>query len=373
MGDESPVGRGATQAQPAAGSLVVGPGVLLASPAMSTDDSTNGSPSPAPRDTIVRCALYSSGRRVRDLEIAEARGLRYGPGDFVWVGLVEPSETTLREVQRTFGLHDLAVEDALRAHQRPKLEEYGESFFVVLRTASWNDERVGIDLAESHFFVGPHYLVSVRHGSDASFAEVRARCEAAPEQLARGSIYAFYQLMDFVVDHYFPVVDALEESIEALAERLFSDLLEPQLMQNIFRLRSEIRSFKQAVLPLLEVCNRLTRPGLALVPEESRLYFRDIYDHVIRVNEAVDNQREVLHAAFEGNLALVSVRQNETMRKLAGWAAIIAVPNLLAAIWGMNLGGLPGQSLDWAFFTMVGTMLVLSVVMFVGFRRSGWL
>ena len=322
---------------------------------------------------IVNCAAYAGGRRVADVRIEDISEVLKQPDRFLWIGLHEPEEDLLRKVQQEFGLHDLAIEDALRAHQRPKLEIYGDSLFIVLRTAQLNRAERRIDFGETHFFVGPRYIVSVRHGASLSYAEVRARCEATPHLLEKGPGFVLHALMDFIVDQYFPIVEALEDELQALEEEIFGESFSRETTKRIYRLQRDLVEVKRAFSPLVDICNRLIRFDIQLIPEDTRPYFRDVYDHVIRINEMVDALRELLTTALEANLSLIAVSQNEAMKKLAAWAAIIAVPTMIAGIYGMNFRHMP--ELDWSF----GYPLVMAVtfglcgVLYFGFKRSGWL
>ena len=267
---------------------------------------------------IVNCAAYADGRRVADIAL-EAIGEHVArDGHFVWVGLYEPSEEILRRLQGALDLHELAVEDAHRAHQRPKLEEYGTGIFVVLRTAAWAEGDANVDLGETHLFIGPRYLVSVRHGSAQGYADVRVRCESTPRLLAHGTGFVLYALMDAVVDRYFPVIDRFEEELDGLEDAIFSGQAERRTTERIYELKSAVIALKRAVSPLMDVCNRLVRYDQGLVTDECRPYFRDVYDHVVRINESVDNLRELLSSALEANLSLTSIRQNEVMKTLGG-------------------------------------------------------
>jgi magnesium transporter len=326
---------------------------------------------PAPDAMVIDCAAYADGRRVADLALDDIAGALATPDQFVWLGLFEPSEELLRTVQQTFHLHDLAVEDAHRAHQRPKIEEYGDSLFLVLRTAQRHDGAVRF--GETHVFVGARYVVAVRHGASLSYAEVRTRCESTPALLARGPGFVLYALMDFVVDHYFPVADALEEELERLEEEVFGGTFRRETTERIYALKRDLVALKRAVAPLVEVCNHLVRFDVELVPEDTRVYFRDVYDHVVRINETLDTLRELLTAALEANLSLVSVRQNEVMKRLAAWAAILAAPTAIAGIYGMNFDVMP--ELHWRYgypFVMAG-IGVICAALFAGFKRAGWL
>ncbi len=320
--------------------------------------------------TVVNSAAYADGHKVGDVAIDDISTILETENQFVWIGVHEPTEDLLRKLQKEFGLHDLAVEDALCAHQRPKLEEYGNGFFAVLRTASLQDGEIGF--GETHIFIGPHYVVAVRHGASLPYTEVRARCESAPQLLRRGPGFVLYALMDFVVDHYFPIVDALEDQLESLEEDLFQEQFNRQLTQQIYDLKRDLVLIKRAISPLVEMCNRLVRFDTSLIQEDMRPYFRDVYDHVIRINETVDNLRELLTAALEANLSLISVAQNDVMKKLAAWAAIIAIPTLVAGIYGMNFENMPELHWRYGYFGLMGALAALCAFVHSRFKRAGW-
>jgi magnesium transporter len=322
---------------------------------------------------VVNCAAYAGGRRVADLEIEKIGSVLREEDRFVWIGLHEPTEDLLKEVQQAFGLHDLAIEDAHRAHQRPKLERYDESLFVVLRTAQMNPDQRRIEFGETHLFVGPRYVVSVRHGASLSYADVRARCEATPRLLGKGPGFVLYALLDFVVDHYFPIVDALEDELESLEDKIFGEEFSRETTRRIYELKRDLLEVKRAVSPLVDVCNRLMRFDLDLIPDDTRPYFRDVYDHVIRINEIVDNLRELLTSALEANLSLISVSQNDAMKKLAGWAAIFAVPTMIAGVYGMNFKWMPELETPLGYPVVMGVMLGACGFLYYQFKRSGWL
>jgi magnesium transporter len=321
---------------------------------------------------VVNCAAYTGGRRVADVEVKDIGEVLKQTDRFIWIGLHEPKEDLLRQVQQEFGLHDLAIEDAHRAHQRPKIEWYGESLFVVLRTAQMNREQGRIDFGETHIFVGARYVVSVRHGSSLSYAEVRSRCETTPQLLCKGPGFALYALMDFIVDQYFPIVDVLEDELEALEAEIFGEAFSRETTHRIYQLKRQLLEVKRAVSPLVDMCNRLMRFDLELIPEDTRPYFRDVYDHVIRINEMVDTLRELLTTALEANLSLIAVGQNEVMKKLAGWAGIIAVPTMIAGLYGMNFDFMPELRWSFGYPLVLGGMLVACGSLYVYFKRSGW-
>jgi magnesium transporter len=322
---------------------------------------------------VVKCAAYAGGQPVGDVRIEDVSEVLRQQDRFVWIGLQEPDEPLLRLVQQEFGLHDLAIEDALRAHQRPKVEQYGDSLFVVLRTVHADRDHDVIDWGETHIFVGPRYVVSVRHGRSLSYSDVRARCESAPGLLGKGPGFVLYALMDFIVDQYFPVVDALEAALDGIEEEIFGRGFKRDTTERIYRLKRELVDVKRAVSPLVDVCNRLMRFDLPLIAEDTRLYFRDVYDHVVRINDMVDSARELLTTALEANLSLISVSQNDAMKQLAGWAAIIAVPTMIAGVYGMNFRHMP--ELDWPLGYPVVMLLMIGLcgLLYLRFRRAGWL
>ena len=323
---------------------------------------------------VVNAAAYAAGCKVRDVAIGEIGDVLREADQFVWIGVHEPDEALLRALQQAFGLHDLAVEDALRAHQRPKLEEYGESLFVVLRTAQLErDGGCQVAFGETHVFVGPRYVLTVRHGPSLSYTEVRTRCESTPSLLRKGPGFVLYALMDFVVDHYFPIVDALEDELGGLEDAIFGGTFTPATTERIYDLKRDLVGLKRAVSPLVEVCNRLVRFDVKLIPEDARLYFRDVYDHVIRINETIDNLRELLTTALEANLSLISVRQNEVMKRLGAWGAIVAVPTLIAGVYGMNFEFMPELHWRWAYPVAGGVMVAACAALYARFKRAGWL
>ncbi len=323
---------------------------------------------------IVNCAVYTGGCKVADIPLDQAGEWAARDGHFVWIGLHEPTEDEMHLVQAELDLHDLAVEDAHRAHQRPKIEEYGDGLFVVLRAAQWNETKRTIERGETHVFVGPRYVVSVRHGETGSYALVRERCQATPTHLAYGPGFVLYAIMDFVVDNYFPVLEAMEDRVEQLEKRIFGDRPDRDAALRIYETKRRLITMKRAVSPLVEVCNRLIRyDAHTLIPDEVRPYFRDVYDHVVRINDAVDGLRELLSSALDANLAMTSIRQNDVMKQLAGWAAIVAVPTLLAGIWGMNFEFMPELRRPWGYPLALALIGGVMGLLFFRFRRAGWL
>lgn len=338
----------------------------MAEPAVSTAASSS-----LPADQVVACVAYAGGKRIGNVEIDDISEILRFEGQFIWIGLYEPGEELLRKMKEEFGLHELAVEDALAAHQRPKLEEYGDSLFVVLRTARLVDK--AIEFGETHIFVGKRYIVTVRHGASSPYTPVRIRCESSPSHLRMGPGFVLYAVMDYVVDQYFPVIGELEDILEEIEEIVFGGTFTRDTTERIYHLKRQLVRLKRAVSPLVDVCNRLVRFDLSLLPAETQPYFRDVYDHAVRINESVDLLREILSTALEAHLSLVSVSQNEITKKLAAWAAIIAVPTMVAGVYGMNFQFMPELQWRYGYFLALGSMFGICGTLYAWFRKAEWL
>jgi magnesium transporter len=322
---------------------------------------------------VVACAAYAGGCRVADVAIEDISEVLTQEDRFVWIGLYEPDEPLLKEVQAEFGLHDLAIEDAHLAHQRPKLERYGDSLFIALRTAQPDREQGRIAFGETHLFVGARYVVSVRHGASLSYADVRTRCEASPQLLAKGPGFVLHAIMDFVVDQYFPIVDSLEDDLETLEAHIFGAAVSRDTTMRIYTLKRDLLEIKRGVSPLVDICNRLMRTDLDLIPDDARPYFRDVYDHAIRLSEKVDGLRELLGTALEANLSLTTIAQNEATKRITGWAAIFAIPTMIAGIYGMNFEFMPELRWRWGYPVVMTVTVSLCGMLYYRFKRSGWL
>ena len=320
---------------------------------------------------IVNFAAYADGKRIADLSLADVKDVLRSTDKFVWIGLYEPSEEILEKVQEEFGLHELAVEDAHSAHQRPKLEQYGDSIFVVLRTAQMSNDH-HVELGETHFFVGTNFIVVIRHGSSVPYVEVRTRCESTPEHLKNGQGFVLYAVMDFIVDRYFPVVHDLEHDLEKIEHKIFKQKPTRETTEQIYDLKRELLEVKRSVSPLVDICNRLMRFDYKCISEETRPYFRDVYDHAVRINEMIDNTRELVNSAMEANFSLISISQSDVGKKFAGWAAIIAVPTMIAGFYGMNFKFMPELSWHYGYYAVVGVTLAICLTLYFLFRRSGW-
>jgi magnesium transporter len=336
-----------------------------------TDSTAAAAPPIEQTPQLVNCAAYDhAGRRRPPFALAGISDELERDG-FVWVGLHEPSAELLATMQEEFDLHDLAVEDAAKAHQRPKIEVYGDSLFIALHTAQLINGH--IEFGETHIFLGRNYLLTVRHDASLSYAPARIRCEREPELLALGPSYALYAVLDFIVDNFLPIVREFEEELEALEQDIFNDTFRRTTIQRLYELKRELVRLRLAVSPLQDILNQLVRFHGGMVNDEVRLYFRDVFDHAIRVNEATDTVREMLTAAMSVNLSLVAVAQGEVVKRLAGWAALVAVPTLVASWYGMNFTQMPELDQTWAYPTVVALTLTACIGLFAALKRARWL
>ena len=320
---------------------------------------------------LVNCAAYEDGKKLADIAPEDIGHHVSRPECFVWVALRDPDVALLARMQREFELHELAVEDAQHGHQRPKIEEYGDSLFAVLQTV----ETAGAELAvgEVAIFVGRNYVLSVRHHSEQGFANVRARCERQPELLRHGAGFVFYALMDAVVDRYFPVLDALEGELEQVEERIFAGDSARANIEALYGLKQRLMTLKHAVEPLLEATGKLCGARVPPVCLGTQEYFRDVYDHLLRVNQSIDSLRDMVTTAITVNLSLITLVENETTKRLAAYAALVAVPTMLAGIYGMNFKHMPELDWDLGYPVALVVMLAIDLYLFARFRRAGWL
>jgi magnesium transporter len=321
---------------------------------------------------ILNCIAYSDGCRLANIELDEVHEFLGEQDQFVWVALYEPSEEVLEKVRKEFGLHKLAIEDARKAHQRPKIEIYGNSIFIVVRTVEMNADH-HLEFGETHFFVGDTFIVTVRHRSSVSYASVRTACESSPHLLKKGQGFALYALMDFIVDKYFPVVDGLETELENIEDKIFKERPSRETTEQIYQLKRDLLEVRRAVSPLIDVCNRLMRFEYKFISEDTKPYFRDVYDHVVRINEVIENTRELLNTALEANFSLISISQNDVSKKFAGWAAIIALPTMVAGFYGMNFRFIPEAEWEYGFYIVIALTILACGLLYYLLRRSGWL
>jgi magnesium transporter len=318
---------------------------------------------------IVDCAVYDQGRR-SGIELDGAQQACSRDGVFAWIGLYEPTQEEFDAVSSEFELHELAVEDAIKAHQRPKLERYGDVRFLVLKTARYV-EPDQIEFGEILLFIAESFVISVRHGEAVPLSGVRAKIEGRPDLLECGPMAVVHGIIDEVVDGYAPVMQALERDIEEVEGEVFSDD-RANPAQRIYELKREAIEFARAVTPLVEPVERMTT-GLTRVPEALETYFRDVLDHLIRISGQVEASRDVLNAVLQANLAQVGVRQNEDVRKISAWVAIIAVPTMIAGVYGMNFDHMPELEWQAGYPLVIGVMAAICLGLWRYFKRVGWL
>ena len=322
---------------------------------------------------LVDCAHYKDGCRQNDdpLEIEEAAERIGDENGFVWLGMHDPSHDELLEVATRFDLPPVAVEDAMEAHQRPKIEDYADGYFLVLHTARYIDKTEEVEFGEVHVFTGPGYVVVVRHGSASELHSARERLEAREDLLRLGPAAAVWAVMDKVVDDYVPVVEGIENDVEEVEEAVFER--EGDQTRRIYQLRRELARFYRAVHPLLSALGVLESRTRSNVPDLLRNHLRDVEDHLTRVEEEIATQRDVLANIFQANLAVISLQQADVVRKISGWAAIIAVPTFMASIWGMNFKHMPELAWRVGYPVAIAAMLVCGFVLYRALRRAGWL
>jgi magnesium transporter len=288
------------------------------------------------------------------------------------MGLFEPSETDLEGVARLFGLHPLAVEDAIRAHQRPKIDVYEDSLFVVLRTLTYIEKTSDVETGEIAMFVGRDMAITVRHGEGSELASVRHRMEAHPEILRHGPAAVLYAVSDEVVDTYTSVADELQTDVDELERSVFSPRRTDDF-ERVYKLKRELQEFRRAVVPLVQPMTMLAHHRVAAVPAEAQPFFRDVLDHLLRVQEQVESLEGLLAGILQAHVAQVGLRQNEDMRKISAWVAILAVPTMIAGIYGMNFDNMPELHWRFGYALAIGAMAVICTTLYRAFKRSGWL
>jgi magnesium transporter len=325
---------------------------------------------------LISCVAYQNGRKLADIPKEDISEYVHRPDCFVWVALYEPSLEELDEMAEEFGLHELAVDDARHGHQRPKIEEYGDSLFAVLHTVEQvkgADGSEELRTGEVDIFVGPNYILSVRHRTQVGFSAVRARTEREPELLRNGSGYVFYALMDNVVDRYFPIIDALESELETIEEQIFVKGEARSNIESLYALKQKLMMLKHAVDPLMEATGRLYGGRVPQICSGMSEYFRDVYDHLHRIHASIEGIREMLTTAIQVNLGMISLSDNEVTKKLAAWAAIIAVPTMIAGVYGMNFEHMPELKWTFGYPMALLAMVVIDVYLYFHFKKVKWL
>jgi magnesium transporter len=321
---------------------------------------------------VVNLAAYDrAGRRLPPITLDQISDVLKRHDTFVWMGLHEPDEALLEKLQEEFGLHDLAIEDAHKAHQRPKIDVYGDTLFVVLRTAQVAGGKCRF--GETHAFLGARFLVTVRHGPSLSYAPVRSRVEREPELLALGPSYCFYAVFDFIVDNFQPIVEAFQGELAALENAIFEHEFNREMVERLYDLKRELVTLRLAIAPAQDISNQLMQSYPTLVRDEVRPYFRDVHDHVVRVKESSDAMNEMVSAAVTVNVAMVSVGQGEVVKRLAGWAALLAAPTLIASWYGMNFRHMPELGWRYSYAIVAAVTGVVCVVLYRVLKRARWL
>jgi magnesium transporter len=323
---------------------------------------------------IVDCALYCDGVRVGGrLDPDDVTAMRRaGQAGFIWLGLHEPTQDEFGHAVTEFDLHPLAVEDAVKAHQRPKLERYGDSLFLVLKTARYVDATEDVELGEIQMFLGDNFIVVVRHGDAGELASLRRDLEAEPDILRLGPSAVFHGIVDRVVDHYQNVINGLANDVEEVEYDVFGSP-RPADPSRIYKLEREVIEALRALRPLIDPLERLTQGDFPLVVPEIRPYFRDVHDHVLRGVDQFENLNDLLTSILGANLAQLGIQQNEDMRKISAWVAIAAVPTMLAGVWGMNFEHMPELGWQLGYPAGLAVMVAIALTLHRLFKRSGWL
>jgi magnesium transporter len=321
---------------------------------------------------LISCAAYQDGRKLDDIEIDRISDFLQRPNCFVWVALQDPAAAELSDMERVFGLHPLAVEDAQAGHERPKIEEYGDSLFAVLHMVEPNQGEFHV--GELAIFAGHNYVLSVRNRAQKGFQEVRARCERQPQLLRQGPGFILYALMDAVVDRYFPVLELLEDELDSVEGRIFApDSVPRENIEALYALKERLMVMKHAVAPLLEGVSNLSGARVPVLCAGTSLYFRDVYDHLQRLNQTADSIRDTVTTAISVNLSMVTLQENETMKRLAAYAALLAVPTMIAGIYGMNFEYMPELKWRYGYALSLLVMAGLDIFLFFRFKRARWL
>jgi magnesium transporter len=320
---------------------------------------------------LVNCAAYRAGKKLADIPVEDIKTYLARPDCFVWLALKDPGPGELASLQHEFDLHELAIEDARMGHQRPKIEEYGDSLFAVLH----NIQIVGEELkvGEVDLFVGRNYIVSVRNQAEPGFVAVRARCEREPELLRMGSGFVFYALIDAVVDRYFPVLDAIEAEFEKFEDQIFAGKSLRANIEGLYYVKQNLTTLQHAVLPLLEAVGKLYGGRVPQVCSGLPDYYRDVYDHLGRINQTINGQRDTVTTAIQVNIAMITFSETEVTKRLAAWGALIAVPTFIASLYGMNFKNIPELQWDYGYPMALGAMALVNIYLWFRFRKARWL
>jgi magnesium transporter len=320
---------------------------------------------------IINCVAYQNGRKLADIPPNEIHSYIARPDCFVWVALKDPEPSELEAMKQEFGLHPLAVEDAQQGHQRPKIEEYEQSLFVVLHMIEKHENELTV--GEVAIFVGVNYVLSVRSRAERGFVDVRARCEHEPELLRHGPGYVLYALMDAVVDRYFPILDEIESEIEDIEGRIFADQPAREHIEALYTSKRKMLILKHATEPLLEASSKLFGGRVPQLCAELQDYFRDVYDHLLRLNQTMDSLRDMVTTAISVTISLISIQENAVTKRLASYGALVTVPTLIAGVYGMNFENMPELNWIWGYPVALLLMVGVDAYLFYRFRQAKWL
>ena len=322
---------------------------------------------------LINCVAYQEGKKLSDVPVEDISEYLKQPDAFVWVALRDPTEAEIAAMQDEFSLHELAVEDAARGHQRPKLEEYGESIFVVAHIVEMHKDELCV--GQLAVFAGPNYVLSVRRDSKQGFLGVRARAEREPHQLRKGAGFVLYALVDAVVDRYFPVVDMLESELESIEDQIFGQQGKQQRanVERLYELKRKAQQLRHAVVPLMDAVGRLYGGRVPSVVVETQEYFRDVHDHLVRIAGRLDAVRDTINTAIQVTLSMVAIEENDISKKLASYAAIFAVFTAFAGVWGMNFEFMPELKWKWGYPFALGTMVAVCGYLYWRFKKAGWI
>ena len=320
---------------------------------------------------LINCVAYQDGKKLCDVPVEQISNYVRRPECFVWVALKDAESGELDRMQAEFGLHELAVEDAQHGHQRPKIEEYGDSLFAVVHTVELVDGELNV--GELDIFVEENFVLSIRNRSQQGFLGVRARCEHEPELLRQGSAFVFYALMDAVVDRYFPILDAFETELEEVEEQIFAKGSERVNIEKLYQLKRKVMVLKHAVTPLMESISKLHGGRVPRVCKNMQEYFRGVYDHLYRINTTIDAIRDTIATAIQVNLSMVAIDESEVNKRLAAWAAIFAIASAFFSLWGMNFETMPELKWRYGYPVAITIVATVCVYMYYRFKKSGWL
>ncbi len=320
---------------------------------------------------LINCVAYQDGKRLAEIEPKDIHRYLAMPGCFVWVALLERDPQVLEQMQAEFDLHPLAVEDARQGHQRPKIHEYDDSLFAVMHLLERRDG--ALHTGEIDVFAGANYILTIRTGAEQGFSDVRARCEREPEMLRNGSGYVLYALMDAVVDRYFPVLDSVETALDAVEERIFADAALRENVQALYSQKQELVTIRHAVAPLQDGLKNLYGARVPMVCTGMSEYFRDVAEHLQRLSQTIDSIRDTVSTAISVNLSMIGLQEHATMKRLAAYGALIAVPTMIAGIYGMNFEYMPELQWRYGYLVVTGLMIAIDVYLFRRLRKANWL